>query len=97
MKETKLVKKAKGMKVIVEGGTPQKKALRTHDRNSVIIPQMVGSKIGIHNGNSFQVVDIQPEMLGHVLGEYALTRKRIMHGKAGIGATKSSTAINARG
>jgi small subunit ribosomal protein S19 len=36
-------------------------------------------------------------MLGHYLGEFALTRKKLSHGKAGIGATKSSTAITARG
>ena len=58
---------------------------------------MIGLKFGVHNGKEFQIVQITEKMLGHYLGELALTRKRLMHGKAGIGATKSSTAITARG
>ena len=57
---------------------------------------MVGLKFGVYRGNSFEVVDVKNEMLGHYLGEMSLTRKRLIHGKAGIGATKSSTAISAR-
>jgi len=77
---------------------PEKKLspIRTHLRDAIIIPQMVGLLFGIHRGNNFEVVEIKPEMLGHYLGEMALTRKKLMHGKAGIGATRSSTAIAAR-
>ncbi len=74
-----------------------KKVIRTHDRNAVITPKMIGLKIGVHTGKEFQPVEIQQEMLGHRLGEFALSRKKLMHGKAGIGATRSSTAITARG
>jgi small subunit ribosomal protein S19 len=74
----------------------QPKVLRTHHRNMVVIPAMVGLRIAIHTGKEFQITDIMPEMLGHYLGELALSRKRLRHGKAGIGATKSSTAIAAR-
>lgn len=70
--------------------------IRTHSRAMVVLPSMVGLKFGIHKGNEFQIVDITEKMLGHYLGELALTRKRLTHGKAGIGATKSSTAITAR-
>ncbi|MEM0359790.1 MAG: 30S ribosomal protein S19 [Candidatus Diapherotrites archaeon] len=73
------------------------KVIRTHDREAVVTPKMLGFKIGIHSGKEFQQVEIVPEMLGHKLGELALTRKRLKHGKAGVGATKSSTAITARG
>ena len=73
------------------------KPIRTHRRDLVIIPAMIGSSFAVHKGKEFERVDISIKMLGHFLGEYALTRKRLSHGKAGIGATKSSTAITARG
>ena len=72
------------------------KPIRTHLRDAIVIPKMIGLKIAVHRGNSFETVEIKPEMLGHYFGEYALSRKRLMHGKAGIGATRSSTAITAR-
>ncbi len=73
-----------------------KKHIRTHKRDTIVIPLMVGLTFAIHKGNSFEIVEIKPGMLGHYLGEFALTRKRLLHGKAGIGATRSSTAISAR-
>ncbi|MBN1940604.1 MAG: 30S ribosomal protein S19 [Candidatus Diapherotrites archaeon] len=73
------------------------KPIRTHLRDALVIPKMVGLKFAIYKGNSFESVEIDPKMLGHYLGEYALTRKRLLHGKAGIGATRSSTAISSRG
>jgi small subunit ribosomal protein S19 len=72
------------------------KPVRTHKRDLVVVPQMLGIPIGIYKGNGFEVVEIKQEMLGHFLGELALTRKKVSHGKAGIGATRSSTAISAR-
>jgi len=72
------------------------KNIRTHRRDSIVTPKMVGKKIQVYNGKEFIPVDIQIEMLGHYLGEFAFTRKRVKHGKAGIGATKSSTAISER-
>lgn len=72
--------------------------IRTHKRDLVVIPQMIGLKMAIHKGNSFETIEIIPEMLGSYLGELVLTRKRLVHGKAGIGATRSSTAlVSARG
>jgi len=66
------------------------KIIKTHKRNIIIIPQMVGMKIGIYNGKTFVPVQIVNEMLGHRLGEFALTRGKIQHGSAGVGATKGS-------
>jgi small subunit ribosomal protein S19 len=74
---------------------PNKK-IRTHKRDIIIVPCMVGKTIYVYNGKEFLQLDIVPEMLSHYLGEFAFTRKRIRHGKAGIGATKSSTAVAAR-
>ena len=72
------------------------KAIRTHCRDTIIIPQMVGFLFAVYKGNSFETIEIKQEMLGHYLGEMVMTRKRVTHGKAGIGATRSSTAITAR-
>lgn len=72
------------------------KNIRTHKRDMVVTPKMVGYTIHVFDGHKFTAVLIEPEMLGHYLGEFVLTRKRIKHGKAGIGATKSSTAISER-
>ena len=64
--------------------------IRTHCRNMVILPKFVGHIINIHNGKEFLRVNIQPEMIGHYLGEFALTRQRVKHTGPGVGATKSS-------
>lgn len=72
------------------------KPIRTHKRDTIITPEMVGLSFAVYNGKEFETRDIIPEMLGHYLGEMALTRKRLKHGKAGIGATRSSTAVATR-
>ena len=64
--------------------------IRTHCRDMVILPQFVGHNIAVHNGKEFQRVNIQPDMIGHYLGEFALTRKRVKHTGPGVGATRSS-------
>ena len=66
------------------------KPVRTHIREMVIIPEMLFKKILVHNGKEWVSVDVKPEMLGHRLGEFALTRKKVMHSAPGVGATKSS-------
>jgi small subunit ribosomal protein S19 len=66
------------------------KPIKTHSRELVIVPRMVGMKIGIHTGKSFEPIEITGNMLGHRLGEFALTRAKTKHGAAGVGATKGS-------
>lgn len=68
----------------------KKKQIRTHKRNLVIIPEMVGMKIGIHNGKNFVFVEIPKEAIGHRLGEFSPTRVKAKHTKTGVGATKGS-------
>ena len=68
------------------------KQIRTHLREMLIVPKMVGLKVNIHDGRNFVPIDITGEMLGHRLGEFAPTRTKVKHGAAGIGATKSSAA-----
>ena len=67
--------------------------VRTHCRDMVILPEMVDLTIAIHTGKEFQRIKILPQMIGHVLGEFALTTKRVSHGNPGIGATKSSAYV----
>jgi len=68
------------------------KPVKTHQRDLIIVPQMIGMRIGVYNGNNFVSVNIVGEMLGHVLGEFAPTRTRVKHGSAGVGATKGTRA-----
>ncbi|MDD5148212.1 MAG: 30S ribosomal protein S19 [Candidatus ainarchaeum sp.] len=93
----KTLDKALDRALAEKGKGREPKPVRTHLRDAIVVPKMIGLKIAVHKGNSFETVEVKPEMLGHYLGEFALTRKRLIHGKAGIGATKSSTAITARG
>lgn len=65
-------------------------AMRTHCRDVPILPDFVGKKVSVHNGKEFQLVEIKPEMIGHYLGEFALTRRPVQHSGPGVGATRSS-------
>ncbi|HVP95358.1 MAG TPA: 30S ribosomal protein S19 [Methanoregulaceae archaeon] len=67
--------------------------IRTHLRDMIIMPEMIGKEIEIYNGKEFLKVEIQPEALFHYLGEFALTRRKVAHGSAGIGATRSSKYV----
>lgn len=82
------------LQLVSKGKEP--KPVRTHLRDAVVIPKMVGLKFAVYRGNSFEVIDVLPQSVGHYLGELVLTRKKLQHGKAGIGATRSSTAIAQR-
>jgi len=66
------------------------KQIKTHNRDMIIVPQLVGMKIYIHNGHEFVQIEIMKEMLGHRLGEFAPTRSKVKHGNAGVGSTKGS-------
>lgn len=72
------------------------KPIRTHLRNLVIVPGMIGYDIGIHNGKEFAKIKVIPEMLGHRLGEFSVTRGKVEHGAPGIGATRSSAALSVK-
>ena len=67
--------------------------IKTHLRDMIIVPEMIGSIIGIYNGKMFCGVEIKPEMIGMYLGEFAITYKPVRHGRPGIGATNSSRFI----
>ena len=67
--------------------------LKTHVRDLIVLPEMVGVKIQIHNGKEFVAVEMKPEMIGHYLGEFAVTNKPVRHGTPGIGASRSSMYV----
>jgi small subunit ribosomal protein S19 len=66
---------------------------RTKSREMMILPEMVGTKIGVYSGKEYVSLDITPEMLGHRLGEFVLTRKQVKHSAPGFGATRSSKFV----
>jgi small subunit ribosomal protein S19 len=74
----------------------KKDAPKTHCRDMIILPMMVGRRVQIHNGRSYVNIVVVPEMIGHIMGEFALTRKSVEHHAPGIGATKSSAALSVR-
>jgi small subunit ribosomal protein S19 len=67
--------------------------VKTHARDMVILPEMVGVTILLHNGKEFAPIEITPQMIGHYLGEYAITNKPVKHGQPGIGASRSSMYV----
>jgi small subunit ribosomal protein S19 len=69
------------------------KMVKTHVRDMIVLPEMVGSKIGIHNGKEFVAVTIDAIMIGRYLGEFAQTRGRVRHSAPGLGATRSSKFV----
>ena len=73
-----------------------KKNIKTHCRNMVVLPEILDLLIFIYDGKSFIPIKISEEMLGHYLGEFAMTRKKVSHSAPGIGATKSSAAASVK-
>jgi small subunit ribosomal protein S19 len=67
--------------------------IKTHARDMVILPVMVGATIGVYTGKEFLSISVKPEMIGHYLGEYAITNKKVVHGTPGIGASRSSLYV----
>ncbi|KXB02551.1 30S ribosomal protein S19 [candidate division MSBL1 archaeon SCGC-AAA261D19] len=76
-----------------EEGNSESAFIRTHCRDMVVLPEMVGLKFGVYDGSDFKRIEVEPEMIGHRLGEFALTRKKVTHSTPGIGATRSSLYI----
>ena len=67
--------------------------IRTDLRDMLILPGFIGKTFAVHNGQDFERVRVQPEMIGHYLGEFVRTREDVEHGQAGIGATRSSKFV----
>ena len=89
VEQEKLLEKAEDADPEATANNP----IRTHLRDMPVLPVMVGKTFAVHNGQEFERVEIEPEMLGHYLGEFQLTRTSVEHGQAGIGATRSSKFV----
>jgi small subunit ribosomal protein S19 len=68
-------------------------AIKTHLRDLIILPYMIGVTVNVFSGKEFLPVIIKPEMVGHYLGEYVMTNKRVVHGAPGVGASRSSLYV----
>ncbi|HJT85219.1 MAG TPA: 30S ribosomal protein S19 [Nitrososphaeraceae archaeon] len=79
------------IKLALKGNLHNK--LKTHVRDMIILPDMIGLSISVHNGKEFYEVTVKPEMVGHYLGEYAITNKRVQHGSPGVGSSRSSLYV----
>ena len=91
-RQNKILEKIRKLKKEGEpAGKPR--VIRTHCRDMIVLPEMVGMTFGIHNGKEFVDVTIQPEMIGCYFGEFAVTRQRVQHGDPGMGATRSSMFV----
>jgi len=73
--------------------TPKAMVIKTHARDMIILPEMVGATLLVHNGKEFTSLEIKPEMIGHLIGEFAITNKPVKHGVPGIGASRSSMYV----
>ena len=80
-------------KKLLENIKAGKQNIKTHCRNMIVTPIMVGKMLRVHNGKEFVPVDIRAEMMGHYLGEFAITNKPVRHGTPGIGASRSSMYV----
>ncbi|HUH82679.1 MAG TPA: 30S ribosomal protein S19 [Nitrososphaerales archaeon] len=67
--------------------------IKTHARDMIVLPTMVGLTISVHNGREFVPLEVKPEMIGRYLGEYVITNKKVVHGTPGIGASRSSLYV----
>ena len=70
-----------------------KNSIKTHQRDLIILPYMVGVTINVFSGKEFTPITISAEMIGHYVGEYVITNKRVNHGAPGVGASRSSLYV----
>lgn len=90
----KLLPSSERRKIVTKGFTDQEKKflseiekgnnVKTHCRDMVILPLMVGKTVKIHNGKEFVDLAVVEQMVGHRLGEFALTRRNVKHGAVGV-------------
>jgi small subunit ribosomal protein S19 len=83
-------------KKLLEKIKKSKKPVKTHLRTLVVLPFMVGKNIKVYNGKEFVDVVVIEEMIGHKLGEFSLTRRKVGHNAPGVGATRSSSNVSVK-
>lgn len=83
-------------KILIKKIKSDGKNIKTHCRDMIILPEMIGKTIKVHQGREFVPVMIEADMIGRYLGEFVLTRKKVAHSAPGIGATKSSASLSVK-
>ena len=83
-------------KILLKKLRNNEKNIETHCRDMIILPEMIGKTIKVHRGKEFVPVVVGADMVGHYLGEFVLTRKRVAHSAPGIGATRSSASLSVK-
>src|SRR5207245_8479661 len=73
------------------GGKPA--PIKSHVRHIIVIPEMLGLTLQLHSGKQYVSIEIKPEMIGHFVGEFAITNQKVVHGTPGIGASRSSMYV----
>ncbi|NQV09507.1 30S ribosomal protein S19 [Candidatus Woesearchaeota archaeon] len=107
LKEFAMLMPSKQRRRIIRGFTEKQKNLlkkirenksniKTQCRDMMILPEMVGKMIKVHKGNKYVPVMIEEEMIGHLLGEFVLTRSNVSHNAPGVGATRSSASVSVK-
>lgn len=92
-KYERLLKKLRKSKQDVPAGD-KPKAVKTHLRNAIIMPEMCNSIVECYGGKYWNPIEVKADMVGHYLAEYSLTYKPIRHGRVGKGATRSSKFVS---
>mmetsp|Transcript_61802 Transcript_61802/g.93343 ORF Transcript_61802/g.93343 Transcript_61802/m.93343 type:complete len:168 (-) Transcript_61802:32-535(-) len=70
------------------GPLDKPKLVKTHLRNMIIVPQMIGAVVGVYNGKAWAIIEIKPEMIGRYLGEFSMTYKPTLHSRPGLSANQ---------
>ena len=78
-------------KVEAQMRSGDRRVIRTWSRRSMVVPDMVGLTIAVHNGQKFIPVFVTENMVGHKLGEFAPTRTFRSHSGAGKGKKPGET------
>ena len=91
-KTNALIQKLKKAKMEC-GPNDRPEPVKTHLRDMVIVPEMIGSQVAVYNGKVFNIVMITCDMLGSYLGEYSISYRPVRHGRPGLGSTNSSRFI----
>mmetsp|Transcript_58298 Transcript_58298/g.162513 ORF Transcript_58298/g.162513 Transcript_58298/m.162513 type:complete len:153 (+) Transcript_58298:64-522(+) len=87
-----LIKKLRKAKQAA-GPLEKPEIIKTHLRNMIIVPEMIGSMVAVYNGKVFNIVEIKMDMVGYYLGEFSITYRPVRHGRPGIGSNNSSRFI----
>ena len=83
-------------KKLLKGIRANEKDIKTHCRDMIILPEMIGKTFKVHNGKEWVMLMIEPDMIAHRLGEFSYTCRPVRHSAPGIGATKSSASLSVR-